>query len=102
MGRSQAAISTTLLLGAVFRLPLRRTEGFVRSIVDLMGRICRCRITPRCPAAANGGYHSGFHGPEILGAGEWARAPGMVKRSARGASFISRLTRPAARSGRMN
>ncbi len=38
MGRSQAAISTTLLLGAVFRLPLRRTEGFVRSIVDLMGR----------------------------------------------------------------
>ena len=35
---AEVAISTTLLLGAVFRLPLRRTEGFVRSIVDLMGR----------------------------------------------------------------
>ena len=31
------AISTTLFLGAAFRLPLRQTEGFVRSIVDLMG-----------------------------------------------------------------
>ena len=38
MGRSQAAIFTTLLPGAVFRLPLLQTEGFVRSIVDLMGR----------------------------------------------------------------
>ena len=31
------AISTTLMLGAAFRLPLRQTEGFVRSIVGLMG-----------------------------------------------------------------
>ena len=34
---AEVAISTTLLLGAVFRLSLRRTEGFVRTIVDLMG-----------------------------------------------------------------
>ena len=25
------------MLGVVFRLPLRQTEGFVRSLVDLMG-----------------------------------------------------------------
>ena len=31
------AISTTLLLGAAFRLPLRQTEGFVHSLMDLMG-----------------------------------------------------------------
>ena len=34
---SELAISTTLMLGVVFRLPLRQTEGFVRSLVDLMG-----------------------------------------------------------------
>ena len=42
---SELTISTTLMLGMVFRLPLRQTEGFVRSLVD---SICRCRITPRC------------------------------------------------------
>jgi len=31
------AISTTLMLGAVFGLPLRQTEGFTRSIFALMG-----------------------------------------------------------------
>ena len=31
------AISTTLFLGAAFRLPLRQTEGFVHSLMDLMG-----------------------------------------------------------------
>ena len=34
---SELAISTTLMLGMVFRLPLRQTEGFVRSLVDFMG-----------------------------------------------------------------
>ena len=47
---SELAISTTLMLGVVFRLPLRQTEGFVRSLVDLMG--CELPVpdhtTPRC------------------------------------------------------
>jgi hypothetical protein len=33
---SNLAIEATLLLGAVYRLPLRQTEGFVRSLLDLM------------------------------------------------------------------
>lgn len=34
---TELAISTTLMLGMVFRFPLRQTEGFVRSLVDFMG-----------------------------------------------------------------
>ena len=33
---SNLAIETTLVLGAVLRLPLRQTEGFVRSLMALM------------------------------------------------------------------
>jgi hypothetical protein len=33
---SNLAIETTLILGAVMRLPLRRTEGFVRSLMQIM------------------------------------------------------------------
>jgi hypothetical protein len=33
---SNLAIETTLTLGAVLSLPLRQTEGFVRSLIDLM------------------------------------------------------------------
>ena len=34
---AEVAISTTLFLGAAFRLPLRQTEDFVHSLMDLMG-----------------------------------------------------------------
>ena len=34
---SNIAIETTLVLGAVYKLPLRQTEGFVRSLLALMG-----------------------------------------------------------------
>jgi hypothetical protein len=30
------AIETTLMLGAVMRLPLRQTEGFMRSLMEVM------------------------------------------------------------------
>ena len=33
---SNIAIETTLVLGAVYKLPLRQTEGFVRSLLALM------------------------------------------------------------------
>jgi Transposase DDE domain len=33
---SDLAIETTLILGAALRLPLRQTEGFVRSLMDMM------------------------------------------------------------------
>jgi len=33
---SNLAIETTLMLGAVLRLPLRQTEGFVRSLMEMM------------------------------------------------------------------
>ena len=84
---AEVAISTTLMLGAVFRLPLRRTEGFVRSIVGLMG-VC---------SAGAGSHHAvrrrtvdvvletgtnkqptdialDSTGLKFFGAGEWARA----------------------------
>jgi hypothetical protein len=33
---SNLAIETTLMLGAVLRLPLRQTEGYVRSLIEVM------------------------------------------------------------------
>ena len=33
---SNLAIETALVLGSVYRLPLRQTEGFVRSLIELM------------------------------------------------------------------
>jgi hypothetical protein len=33
---SNLEIETTLILGAVLRLPLRQTEGFVRSLMEIM------------------------------------------------------------------
>jgi len=34
---SNIATETTLVLGAVYKLPLRQTEGFVRSLLGPMG-----------------------------------------------------------------
>jgi len=34
---SDVAVEATLMLGAIYRLPLRQTEGFVRSLFALMG-----------------------------------------------------------------
>ncbi len=33
---SNVAVETTLILGAVYRLPLRQSEGIVRSLIELM------------------------------------------------------------------
>ena len=77
---SELAISTTLMLGVVFRLPLRQTEGFVRSLVDLMGcdlpvpdhtTLSRRRrtvdvVVETSTNKRSTGYRAGFHGPEIL------------------------------------
>ena len=41
---SNLAIETTLILGAVMRLPLRQTEGFVRSLMQII------RMTTRLTA----------------------------------------------------
>ena len=107
---SELAISTTLMLGVVFRLPLRQTEGFVRSLVDLMGCDLPVPDHTRAVAAAAKLVKDvvvetstnkrptdivlDSHGPEILW--RWrvkGLAPSTVKRGARGASCISRLTR---------
>ena len=89
------AISTTLLLGAVFRLPLRQTEGFVRSIVDLMGRdlpvpdnttLSRWRTVDVVPETGTNKRPTDIvldsTGLKFFGAGEWARARhGETRRS---------------------
>ena len=81
---SELAISTTLMLGVVFRLPLRQTALCV-PLVDLM--VCDLPVpdhttlsrrrqrtvdavvetsTNKRPTDAAYGYRAGFHGPEIL------------------------------------
>ena len=93
---AEVAISTTLLLGAVFRLPLRQTEGFVRSIVDLMGRDLpvpehttlsrRRRTVDVVPETGTNKRPADIvldsTGLKFFGAGEWARARhGETRRS---------------------
>ena len=93
---SELAISTTLMLGVVFRLPLRQTEGFVRSLVDLMGcdlpvpdhtTLSRRRRTVDVVVEASTNKRStdivlDSTGLKFFGAGEWARAKhGETRRS---------------------
>ena len=93
---SELAISTTLMLGVVFRLPLRQTEGFVRSLVDLMGcdlpvpdhtTLSRRRRTVDVVVETSTNKRStdivlDSTGLKFFGAGEWARAKhGETRRS---------------------
>ena len=81
---SDVAIVTTLTLGTVFHLPLRQTEGFVTSLIGLMGlalktpdhttlsRRTRDVEVPRI-AQSGGALHLVIDstGLKILGDGEW-------------------------------
>ena len=46
---SDCAIETALTLRLVFRLPLRQAEGFLRSVLSLMGVDLEAPTTPRSP-----------------------------------------------------
>ena len=93
---SELAISTTLMLGMVFRLPLRQTEGFVRSLVDVMGcdlpvpdhtTLSRRRRTVDVVVETSTNKWPtdivlDSTGLKFFGAGEWARAKhGETRRS---------------------
>ena len=94
---SELAISTTLMLGGwSSRLPLRQTEGFVRSLVDLMGcdlpvpdhtTLSRRRRTVDVVVETSTNKRStdivlDSTGLKFFGAGEWARAKhGETRRS---------------------
>jgi len=84
---SDIAVSTTLMLGAVFGLPLRQTEGFVRSIFALMGcelivpdhtTLARRRRTVSVnPEVSTNRWPTDIAldstGLKFFGSGEWAR-----------------------------
>ena len=84
------------MLGVVFRLPLRQTEGFVRSLVDLMGcdlpvpdhtTLSRPRRTVDVVVETSTNKRStdivlDSTGLKFFGAGKWARAKhGETRRS---------------------
>lgn len=82
---SDLAITTSLTLRAVFRLPLRQTEGLVASIVQLLGielavpdhstlsRRARTLRLPSVPAASHRNVELQFDstGVKLCGPGEW-------------------------------
>jgi hypothetical protein len=93
---SNLAIETTLMLGAVLHLPLRQTEGFVRSVMEMMKldlavpdhtRLARRRRTVdvydhRWPRKDPIDIVIDSTGLKFFGAGEWARAKhGETRRS---------------------
>ena len=85
---SDLAIETALSLRLVFRLPLRQTEGFLRSVLALMGADLEApdhttlsRRSQRLDVElhripANGPIHLVIDstGLSIVGEGEWAAA----------------------------
>ncbi|MEL6646070.1 MAG: IS5 family transposase [Pseudomonadota bacterium] len=91
---SNLAIEATLVLGAVFKLPLRQTEGFVRSLMALLKRdlpvpdhttLARRRRTVRVDQHAPGRRAPvdlvlDSTGLKFFGAGEWARQKHGEKR----------------------
>lgn len=110
---SNLAIETTLVLGAVMRLPLRQTEGFVRSLMEMMKldlavpdhtTLARRRRTvdvrerrwPRNKGPVDIVIDS--NGLKFLGAGEWARAKHGETRRSWAANSISRSIPRATRS----
>lgn len=93
---SNLAIETTLIIGAVLRLPLRQSEGFVRSLMSLMKvdlvvpdhtTLARRRRTVdirdhRWPRKGAIDIVIDSTGLKFFGAGEWARAKhGETRRS---------------------
>ncbi|MEO1273428.1 MAG: transposase, partial [Myxococcota bacterium] len=91
---SNLAIEATLVLGAVFKLPLRQTEGFVRSLMALLNRdlpvpdhttLARRRHTVRVDQHAPGRTAPvdlvlDSTGHSLFGAGEKARQKHGEKR----------------------
>jgi hypothetical protein len=86
---SELAIETALTLRVVFHLPLRQTEGFVGSLLHLMGLDCgapdhttlsrrgrKLDIALRAPAHSMGPIHLivDSTGLEVVGQGQWAAA----------------------------
>lgn len=93
---SNFAIEATLILGAVFKMPLRQTEGFVRSLMEIMGldlpvpdhtTLARRRRTVEVEMHAPGRSAPvdlvlDSSGLKFYGAGEWARKKhGETRRS---------------------
>jgi len=84
---SELAISTTLMLGQIFGQPLRQTEGFVRSILALVGcdlpvphhsTLARRRRSVEVAAGNSTNKRPtdialDSTGLKFLGTGEWAR-----------------------------
>ena len=91
---SNFAIEATLILGAVFKIPLRQTEGFVRSLMQLMEldlpvpdhtTLARRRRTVEVDMHAPGRKGPvdlvlDSTGLKFYGAGEWARQKHGEKR----------------------
>jgi hypothetical protein len=86
---SDLAIETALTLRVVFHLPLRQTEGFLGSLLHLMGLDCAAPdhttlsrrgrtldIALRAPAHSMGPIHLivDSTGLEVVGQGQWAAA----------------------------
>jgi hypothetical protein len=85
---SNLAIEAVLVLGGVYRLPLRQTEGFVRSLIDLMQLDLvvpdHTTLARRRRTAATSDFRWPRKGPvdlvidstglKFYGAGEWSRA----------------------------
>ncbi len=84
-GVEHLAILTVLTLRTVFRLPLRQTEGFVASLIRLIGlaldtpdhtTLSRRSSTVEVPRLAKA-HHGAIHlvidstGPKVIGDGEW-------------------------------
>jgi hypothetical protein len=93
---SNTAIVATLTLGSVYRLPLRQTEGFVRSLFSLMGVVIpvpdHTTLARRRRTVAID-MHTSAHtqptdivldstGLKFLGPGEWDRAKHGERRRA--------------------
>jgi hypothetical protein len=55
---SNLAIETSLILGAVLRLPLRQTEGFVRSLMEIM-QVESCRSNHAGRSRCAGSHDTG-------------------------------------------
>ena len=99
---SEVAIETALTLRLIFHLPLRQTEGFLRSI---FGMLCLDLSAPDHTTLSRRGQHldlalrrlpagAGIHlivdstGLSTVGEGEWAAVKHGGRGSAAGRSFI--------------
>ena len=107
---SDLAITTALMLRAVFRLALRQTEGLIGSILHLLGlalpvpdhstigRRARTVKLPARPRSDDGPLHLlvDSTGLKLGGPGSGCSRSTAPKSGARGGSCISAWTRPAA------